>query len=93
MTNNAKHNHHICVTNGWSSAVSGKIRFMLQAKGFKIIIPDQREWLLNKLLLADNTALLSTLVAESAQQLQCLVTELERACKCRKLKLKVEKNP
>ena len=46
-----------------------------------------KDWLLSQLLLGDNMAL----VAESAKQLQCLVTEFGRVCKGRKLRVNVKK--
>ena len=43
---------------------------------------------LSQLLFADDTAL----VAESAEQLQCLVSEFGRVCKGRKLRINVNKS-
>ena len=42
-------------------------------------------WVLSQLLFADDTALM----AESAEQLQCLVNEFGRVCKRRKLRINV----
>ena len=48
----------------------------------------EREWVVSQLLFADDTAL----VAESAEQLQCLVREFGRVCKRRKLRVNVDKS-
>ena len=45
-------------------------------------------WVLSQLLFADDTALM----AESAEQLQCLVSEFGRVCKRRKLRINVNKS-
>ena len=60
-------------------------------KGVKMRVDDEtgeREWMLSWLLFADDTAL----VAESAEQLQCLVRKFERGFERRKLCVNVDKN-
>ena len=49
---------------------------------------DHRAWRLTQLVFAEDTGV----VAESAEQLQCLVTELERVCETSKLRLKKRKS-
>ena len=56
--------------------------------GVKINEDGEREWMVSQLLFADDTAL----VAESAEQLQCLVREFGRVCKRRKLRVNVDKS-
>ena len=56
--------------------------------GVKLSVGGEREWLLSQLLFADDTAL----VAESAEQLQCLVSEFGRVCDRRKLRVNVDKS-
>ena len=48
----------------------------------------ESEWVVCQLLFADDTAL----VAESAEQQQCLVREFGRVCKRRKLRVNVDKS-
>merc|ERR1712002_202066 len=56
--------------------------------GVKMSVGGEGEWVLSQLLFADDTAL----VAESADQLQCLVKEFGRVCKRRKLRVNVDKS-
>merc|ERR1711875_161267 len=56
--------------------------------GVKLSVGGVREWVLSQLLFADDTAL----VAESAEQLQCLVSEFGRVCERRKLRVNVDKS-
>ena len=51
-------------------------------------VDGESDWMLSQLFFADDTAL----VADSAEQLQCLVREFGRVCERRKLRVNVDKS-
>ena len=82
-----------CVMSPWlfNMFMDGVVREVysrVAGMGVKMTVEDGGEWVLSQLLFADDTAL----VAESAEQLQRLVTEFGKVCKRRKLRVNVEKS-
>ena len=82
-----------CVMSPWlfNMYMDGVVREVysrVPGKGVKMRVDGEREWMLSQLLFADDTAL----VAESAEQLQCLVREFGRVCERRKLRVNVDKS-
>ena len=82
-----------CVMSPWlfnifMDGVVREVYSRVNGVGVKMREEGEREWVLSQLLFADDTAL----VAESAEQLQCLVGEFGRVCKRRKLRVNVEKS-
>ena len=82
-----------CVMSPWlfNMFMDGVVREVysrVNGMGVKMSVGGEEEWVLSQLLFADDTAL----VAESAEQLQCLVSEFERVCKQRKLRVNVNKS-
>ena len=62
-----------------------EVKARVNTIGIGLIGEDGWEWKVNQLLVADDTVL----VAESEEDLQKLVTEFERVCSRRKLKVNV----
>ena len=82
-----------CVMSPWlfnvyMDGVVREVYSRVNGMGVKLCVGGEREWLLSQLLFADDTAL----VAESAEQLQCLVREFGRVCERRKLRVNVDKS-
>ena len=84
---------HGCVMSPWlfnvyMDGVVREVYSRVNGMGVKLSVGGEREWLLSQLLFADDTAL----VAESAEQLQCLVREFGRVCARQKLRVNVDKS-
>ena len=82
-----------CVMSPWlfnvyMDGVVREVYARVNGMGVKMRVHGESEWILSQLLFADDTAL----VAESAEQLQCLVREFGRVCERRKLRVNVEKS-
>merc|ERR1712001_819488 len=82
-----------CVMSPWlfniyMDGVVTEVYSRVNGMGVKMRVHGESEWILSQLLFADDTAL----VAESAEQLQCLVREFGRVCERRKLRVNVEKS-
>ena len=82
-----------CVMSPWlfnifMDGVVREVYSRVNGMGVKMSVGGEEEWVLSQLLFADDTAL----VAESAEQLQCLVSEFGRVCKRRKLRVNVDKS-
>merc|ERR1712121_55348 len=82
-----------CVMSPWlfnlfMDGVVREVYTRVNQAGVRLSEEGEREWVLSQLLFADDTAL----VAESAEQLQCLVQEFGRVCKRRKLRVNVGKS-
>ena len=82
-----------CVMSPWlfNMYMDGVVREVycrVTGKGVKMRVDGESEWMLSQLLFADDTAL----VAESAEQLQCLVRKFGRVCERRKLRVNVDKS-
>ncbi len=60
----------------------------MEEVGVKIIYTEARKWVMNSILLADNTVL----IAENESDSQNLVSGFDSVCKRRKLKVNVNKN-
>ena len=60
----------------------------VSGRGVRLSMGVESNWILSQLLFADDTAL----VAESAEQLQCLVREFGEVCERRKLRVNVDKS-
>ena len=60
----------------------------MTGKGVRMRVDGESDWMLSQLLFADDTAL----VADSAEQLQCLVREFGRVCERRMLRVNVDKS-
>ena len=81
-----------CVMSPWlfnvyMDGVVREVYSRVNGMGVKLSV-NEIEWMLSQLLFADDTAL----VAESAEQLQCLVSEFGRVCERRKLRVNVDKS-
>ena len=74
--------------NMYMDGVMREVFSRVTGKGVKMRGDCEREWILSQLLFADDTAL----VAESAEQLQCMVREFGRVCERRKLCVNVDKS-
>ena len=82
-----------CVMSPWlfnifMDGVVREVYTRVNQAGVKMSVRGEREWVLSQLLFADDTAL----VAESSEQLQCLVREFGGVCKRRKLRVNVDKS-
>ena len=82
-----------CVMSPWlfnvyMDGVVREVYARVNGMGVKMRVNGESEWILSQLLFADDTAL----VAESAEQLQCLVREFGRVCERRKLRINVDKS-
>ena len=82
-----------CVMSPWlfnvyMDGVVREVYARVNGMGVKMRVHGESEWILSQLLFADDTAL----VAESAEQLQCLVREFGRVCERRKLRVNVDKS-
>lgn len=82
-----------CVMSPWlfnifMDGVVREVYTRVNEAGVKLSGEGERDWVLSQLLFADDTAL----VAESAEQLQCLVQEFGGVCKRRKLRVNVDKS-
>ena len=82
-----------CVMSPWlfniyMDGVVREVNARVLGRGLSLVNEDGREWSLNQLLFADDTAL----VADSEEKLRRLVTEFGRVCERRKLRVNVGKS-
>ena len=82
-----------CVMSPWlfnvyMDGVVREVYSRVTGKGVRMRVDGESDWMLSQLLFADDTAL----VADSAEQLQCLVREFGRVCERRKLRVNVDKS-
>ena len=82
-----------CVMSPWlfniyMDGVVREVNAKVQGAGLPLVDGSGREWRINQLLFADDTAL----VADSVEQLRRLVVEFERVCERRKLRVNAGKS-
>ena len=82
-----------CVMSPWlfnvyMDGVVREVYSRVNGKGVRMRVDGESDWMLSQLLFADDTAL----VADSAEQLQCLVREFGRVCERRMLRVNVDKS-